>query len=81
MFNSSPKSWNRTAVRCFAGYRADERPLSFLVDEGEIEIRTILESWREPDYLFFKVEMIDGRVFELRRHEYEDSWEMREAVQ
>jgi hypothetical protein len=70
-----PKSWNRTAVRCLAGYRADERPLSFLVVDDEIEVRTVLESWREPDYLFFKVEAEDGRVYVLRHHEYEDSWE------
>ncbi len=72
------KSWNRTAVRCLASSRADERPLSFLV--GEIEITSIVESWREPDYLYFKVETRDGRVYDLRHHEYEDSWQMRESA-
>jgi len=74
-----PKPWNRTAVRCLAGYRADERPLSFLMDEGEIEVRTILESWREPDYLYFRIETKDGRVYDLRHHEYDDSWHVRES--
>ena len=46
---TASKSWNRTAVRCLAGYTANERPISFLVDEQEIEVRTILESRRrEP---------------------------------
>ena len=78
MSNLVPKSWNRTAVRCLAGSRANERPISFLVDEREVEVRTILESWREPDYLYFKVDTDDGRVYDLRCHEYEDSWQVRE---
>lgn len=77
MRETSPKSWKRTAVRCFAGYRSDERPLSFLTDDEEIKVRTILESWREPDYLYFKVETEEGGVYDIRHHEYEDSWEAR----
>jgi len=75
-----PKSWKRTAVRCLAGYRADERPLSFLVDDYEIEINTILESWREPDYFYFRVQTKHGQAYDLRHHEYDDSWQVREAV-
>ena len=54
MPENTPKSWKRTAVRCLASYKANERPISFLVEEGEIEVRAILESWQEPDYLFLK---------------------------
>jgi hypothetical protein len=72
------KSWNYTEVRCLASYRANERPIAFLVDEREVEVRTILESWREPDYLCFRVETVDGLVYDLRHHEYEDSWQVRE---
>jgi hypothetical protein len=49
-------------------------PLSFLVGESEIEVATIVESWMEPDYLCFRVETEDGRVYDLRHHEYEDFW-------
>jgi hypothetical protein len=77
MSENNPKSWNRTAVRCLAGYRANERPLGFLVHESEIKIATILKSWREPDHLYFKVETEDGGVYELRCNEYEDAWEVR----
>jgi hypothetical protein len=79
MSEIATKSWNRTAVRCWASSRADERPLSFLVDDDEIEVRTILESWREPDYLYFRVETRDGQVYCLRHDEYEDSWHVRES--
>jgi hypothetical protein len=77
MSENDPKSWNSTAVRCLAGYRANERPISFLVGQREIKIATILKSWREPDYLCFKVETEDGEVYELRCNEYEDAWEVR----
>ncbi|HMK37381.1 MAG TPA: hypothetical protein VK463_20065 [Desulfomonilaceae bacterium] len=69
-------SWNRTAVRCLASSRGNERPLSFLVDEREIQVRTILKSWREPEYLYFRVEAEDGRAYELRHAEYEDVWQV-----
>lgn len=81
MAEISMKSWTRTKVRCLAGYRANERPISFLVDDTEVEVRTILEFWREPDYLYFKVDTDDGRIYDLRHHEYEDYWEARESVQ
>jgi len=78
MSELSPKSWNHTEVRCLAGSRANERPIAFLVDGSEIAIRAILESWREPDFLYFRVETEDGRVFVLRHHEYKDFWQARE---
>jgi len=81
MSEIDPKSWTRTAVRCLAGFRADERPISFLLGASEIQVRSILESWREPDYLFFKVEAEDGSLYELRNHQYEDYWEVRELAQ
>jgi len=78
MPNGSQEIWKITAVRCLSGSRADERPLSFLADEGEIAVHSIRESWREPDFLHFRVEANDGRVFDLRHHEFEHFWEMRE---
>ena len=81
MSETRPKSWSPTRVRCLAGYRSNERPISYLIDDTEVEVRTILESWREPDYLYFEVEAEYGGVYALRHHEYEDYWEVRESVQ
>jgi hypothetical protein len=74
----APSPWVRTAVRCLASSRASERPISFLLNDTEIEILSLLESLREPDYLYFKVETKDGRVYKIRHHEYEEYWEVRE---
>lgn len=75
----NPRSWSCTTVRCLAGSRANERPLSFDVGDRELKVANILKSWREPDYLCFKVEGKDGRRYELRHHEQEDAWEVRES--
>lgn len=73
--------WSCTAVRCWASSRAAERPLSFLLGENEIKVRAVLATWREPDYLYFKVETDDGRIYVLRHHEYEDLWQVKESRQ
>ncbi len=73
------KRWVRTEVRCLASSRANERPISFLLDESEIKVRSVLESWREPDYLYFRIETKDRRIYKLRHHEHMDYWELREA--
>jgi hypothetical protein len=71
------KSWERAEVRCLASFRANERPLYFFASDREIKIRAILASWREPDYLYFRVETEVGQVCDLRHHEYEDYWQVR----
>ncbi len=79
MSDTALKPWIRIKVRCLAGSRANERPISFLLDDTDIEVHSVLESWREPDWLCFKVETENGRVYELRHHEYQDHWEVRES--
>jgi len=51
------------------------------VDRREIQVRAILKSWREPDFLLFKVETDDGRIYDLRHHEFDDAWQVRESAQ
>jgi hypothetical protein len=48
--------------------------------DNEEAVRRILKSWREPDHLYFQVETADGRVYELRHHEHEDIWEVRDLT-
>lgn len=50
-----------------------------MVGETEINIIRVLETWREPDHLHFKVETEEGKVYDLRCHEYEDVWEVRQS--
>jgi len=78
MSETTLNPWVRATVRCLASSRANERPISFLLDNAEIEIRSIVESWWEPDYLYFRIETKDSRIYKLRHHEHIDYWEVRE---
>jgi len=42
-------------VDAYSGYRANERPQRFAVDEEIYEIASIEDQWRLPEAMFFKV--------------------------
>ncbi len=65
-------------VECYAGYRADERPLRFtFADEAESKTHTVqqvLDQWYGVGYRCFKVLADDGNIYILRHQETEDVW-------
>jgi|WetSurSiteA1Bulk_404760.scaffolds.fasta_scaffold171948_2 hypothetical protein len=62
-------------VAAYSGYKADERPMAFVLDGEEIGVRKILERWMEEDFAerlrrrFFTVEGSDGYAYTLYRNE------------
>ena len=42
-------------VTAYSGYKTNERPKSFLVDEDWYDIASIEDRWLEPDFEYFKV--------------------------
>ena len=71
-------------VECYAGTKADERPLRFRVETPRrgvsttatrtYEVIEVLDQWYGPDYLCFKVLADDGNHYILRHDEREDVW-------
>ncbi len=65
-------------VECYAGYRADERPLRFSMsaraDAPKYEIEEVLDQWYGVGYRCFRVRANDGNVYILRHQETEDRW-------
>jgi hypothetical protein len=73
-------------VECYAGYKADERPLRFTVlarshpaEPGGAAARTyeveeVLDQWYGVGYQCFKVRADDGNLYILRHNLDEDSW-------
>jgi len=61
-------------VNAYAGYRANERPLSFTIDEQRHEILDIISRWADPEKDFFKVIADDGRVYTLSWSRKSDIW-------
>lgn len=67
----------RLQVECYAGYKADQRPVRFRPYGKEartFEVEEILDQWYGPGYRCFKLRADDGNLYVLRHHEKEDQW-------
>ena len=63
-------------VRCYAGYKGDERPVRFELGEHEYAVVELLDQWYGPDDDYFKVRADDGNLYILRRHRADNSWDL-----
>ena len=61
-------------VECYAGYKADQRPLRFKMGEQILEVREIEDQWYSPSSRFFRVRASDGNIYVLRHDEEQDCW-------
>jgi hypothetical protein len=61
-------------VDAYSGYKANERPRQFDLDEDTFEIQAVEKQWRSPEAAFFKVQTSDGKHYVLRYHEGLDQW-------
>jgi hypothetical protein len=48
-------------VDAYSGYKANERPEAFTLDEQVYEIAAVLDQWYEPSAMYFKVQSTEGR--------------------
>ena len=66
-------------VECYAGYKADERPLRFQSHQKGsrmFEVVEVLDQWFGVGYRCFKVHVDDGNVYILRHNEKDDEWSL-----
>jgi len=61
-------------VSAYSGYKANERPLSFVLDQERIEVRDVLDRWYGEEHDYFKVLAGDGRVYLLGWQRNLDQW-------
>ena len=54
-------------VECYSGWRVEERPVRFWLDEHSYFVEEILDQWYGPAAMFFKVRADDGNHYILRR--------------
>jgi hypothetical protein len=70
----------RLRVECYAGYKADERPLRFTLGSARgartLEVKEVLDQWYGVGYRCFKVLADDGDIYILRHQEAEDVWNL-----
>jgi hypothetical protein len=53
-------------VEAYSGYKANERPRQFTLDEETYEIAAVLDQWYEPLATYFKVKSTQGKTYLLR---------------
>lgn len=66
-------------VECYAGYKADERPLRFTMGAATgrtYEVKEILDQWYGMGYRCFKVCADDDNLYVLRHQAENDVWSL-----
>ena len=58
----------------YSGYKANERPLYFVVDLQKLEVKEVIDRWYGLEHDYFKVRAGDGRVYLLKWHRSLDIW-------
>ena len=73
-----PEQANRMILRvqCYAGRKADERPVRFQLGDREYVVEEVLDQWYGPDETFFKVCADDGNLYILRHQIAADEWRL-----
>jgi len=61
-------------VECYAGHRADERPLRFSLRGRQYEVSELDGQWHSPQASYFRVRADDGNFYVLRHDEGQDFW-------
>lgn len=61
-------------VQCYAGRKADERPVRFRIGERDYLVEEIVEQWYGPEGSFYKVRADDHHLYLLRHQTSTDKW-------
>lgn len=64
-------------VECLSGFEYADRPVALTWNGHRLEIAEIIAQWRGPNEKGFRVQAVDGQVFELIYREIPDEWEVR----
>ena len=63
-------------VECYAGYKANQRPLAFFLGKRRLQVQKIFDQWHGPDHIYFKVLAEDDNTYILRYSKEEERWEL-----
>ena len=71
---ATPHSATLLRVHCYAGFRGDERPRSFLLGGRTFEVSEVEDQWYSPGATFFRVRTPDQDHYLLRHDDAQDVW-------
>jgi len=63
-------------VEAYSGYKADERPLRFLLGDHWRLVVEVTDRWYGPDARYFRVKAEDGNLYILRLDEATGEWSL-----
>jgi hypothetical protein len=64
----------KIVVACHSGYKANDRPIKFWVDERVLFVESIEDHWYGPNALYFRVRADDGNTYVIAHNEATDDW-------
>lgn len=67
-------------VECYAGYRGEETPRRFYLEDICVEIVSVIDRWLAPDHRYFKVEGDDSQSYLLRHDTETLHWELTDST-
>ena len=70
-------TWRPCQVETYSGHRVHEQPRRFTFQGDWLEVRRVLDRWREPEVLCFSVAAQDSRHYLLKYRPQADTWEVR----
>jgi hypothetical protein len=63
-------------VETFSGYKADEYPIRFSIQNQRFEIISIEDRWYSPDCSYFRVFADDGNTYILKQIPGNNQWQL-----
>ncbi len=63
-------------VECYSGYRGEETPRRFWLNQRCIRVEQVLDRWLSPEHRYFKVLGDDRAVYILRHDVGCGNWEL-----
>ncbi|MBW1912876.1 MAG: hypothetical protein JRI43_06905 [Deltaproteobacteria bacterium] len=61
-------------VAAYSGYKANERPLYFIINERKLDVVNIIDRWYGVEHDYYKVLADDGRLYLLKWNRIHDVW-------
>jgi hypothetical protein len=66
----------RIKVECYAGYKAEQRPVRFILGDQALDVAEIEDQWYSPSSRHFRVRAGDGNIYVLRYDEEAGRWSL-----
>ena len=63
-------------VKCYSGYKVNERPVSFRLSHQTYQVLEILDRWYGESSVYFKIKADDENIYLLKYDESQDLWDL-----